>query len=292
MEPYNISCDKLFRLDGQTAIVTGGGTGIGHSIVKAFIVNGVKRVYIVGRRMEKLTSTCEEIKKLKEFDGEVIPVQGDVSSRDTVDRLVQYFKSKEQSIDILVNNAGIMSESREKDVPVIADDASEAEKLSHKLYYNNFDEWEDHFAINATGPYFLTAGLVPLLAKAAEKGHGRGNVINIASIAGLQITASNSAPYQASKAATLMASKVLANRLDGTKIRINSVSPGLMKSEMSQKLIDKNPALVQSVPVGHVAEADEIIGLILYLASTAGQYTHGGNHIIDGGRLLRIPSIY
>jgi NAD(P)-dependent dehydrogenase (short-subunit alcohol dehydrogenase family) len=289
MSIYN--SDTLFKLNDQVAVITGGGTGIGASIARGFIENGAKRVYIVGRRLEKLVEKADELNKL-EFDGEVVPVQGDVSSRETVDLLVQYFKGREESIDILVNNAGFGQETREEHVPPIAENASAAEKLSHRLYYNNFAEWSDHFSINVTGPYFLAAGLVPLLAKAAEKGDGQGNIINVSSIAGLHITTKNSAAYQSSKAGLLSVSQVLANRLDGSKIRVNTISPGLMRTEMGQDLINRFPELTESVPVGFVAEKEQIVGLALYLASKAGKYTHGANHIIDGGRLLRIPTTY
>ncbi|ANB15581.1 oxidoreductase [Sugiyamaella lignohabitans] len=282
----SFEASKLFDLTGRIALVTGGGTGLGAIITQAYIQNGASKVFISGRRQEKLEETAGKINQLG-YTGKVIPIVGDVSTKEGAQDLVKKLTAATDSLDILVNNAGIMLPVD----PARTDSSKEIESpedYAARVAGGDFDGWVDQFKINAIGPYFVTFGLLPLLAKAAKKGDGRGSVIVITSIAGLSYPPAMSAAYQSSKAAAISVTKGLATRLSPYQIRVNSIAPGVFPSDMSVNLLVDN--VKNSIPVRKFGDPEEIAGLALFLSSKTGGYTHGTNYVIDGGRLLNVPA--
>ncbi|RYN59188.1 hypothetical protein AA0114_g1916 [Alternaria tenuissima] len=173
LESFGLS--SLFSVEGKTVVVTGGGSGLGKAIAGGFAFNGAK-VYIVGRRADVLNSAADEINAASR--GKVIPLPGDVGSKQRVDELVNGLQKLEDHIDVLINCAGInrpwKAEASEFDGRHNDPDAVE-KLLWHGLDDENF---QSTYSINVNGVYFMSTRMVPLLRKSPAP-----TVIVIASIA-------------------------------------------------------------------------------------------------------------
>lgn len=220
---------NLFDVKGKVALVTGGGSGIGLMATQALAVNGAK-VYIVGRTEEKLERVVEV--HGKDIAGEIIPITADVSKKEDIKRLVGEISSKEKCLCILINNAGIAMNSQETE-------AKTAEEMSKNLFDDEketFEMWTDTYRTNVPQIYFMTTAFLPLLQKATEHQYGySGTVINISSISGIVKTSQHHFAYNASKAAAIHLTHMLASEVanNGLKVRINSIAPGVFPSEMT-----------------------------------------------------------
>ncbi|ANB15582.1 oxidoreductase [Sugiyamaella lignohabitans] len=283
----SFSASQLFDLSGRVVLVTGGGTGLGKIFTKTYVENGASKVFITGRRIDKLKETADEINSLG-HSGVVVPIVGDVASKDGIKDLIRDINAATDTLDILVNNAGILSPVESPRTGASIDELESPEEYATRVAEGNYDGWVDSVKINSIAPYFLTIGLLPLLAAAAKKGEGRGNVIVVTSIAGLSYSTPMPASYQSSKAAAISVTKGLSTRLSPYGVRVNSVAPGIFPTDMSGGLLSEK--LKQTIPMQKFGEPEEIAGLVLYLSSKAGSYSHGTNHVIDGGRLLTVPA--
>ncbi|KAL1918623.1 uncharacterized protein VTP21DRAFT_2645 [Calcarisporiella thermophila] len=245
----SLQASHLFDLSNKVALVTGGGTGIGLMIAKTLEANGAK-VYIVGRRLDVLK---------KVSGGNIIALQGDVSSRESVDELVKSFP--EDRLDILVNNAGVAYPGEEYDQ----------------------EKWRKTFQINLESIHFMVAAFLPLLK--ATKGHP-GKIINI----GSTVTSIKKRPnefrqyaYPVSKAGVNHLSKILAADLASENITVNVIEPGAFPSEMFDKAIEHLDNIMQYIPFQRLGSNTDIGGVSLLLASDAGDYITGQIIAVDGG---------
>lgn len=186
---------ELFNVKDKVVVVSGGGTGIGLMATQAFAVNGAK-VYIVGRTKEKLDTVAELYGK--DIAGQIIPLVGDITSKESIANMVKEIESKEKCVCILVNNAGVSSNT-------LTTEASSAEEMKANLFDNKdstIEDWVDTYRSNVPQCMFMTMAFLPLLAKATEHQHGfSGCVINTSSISGIVKTAQHHFAYNASKAA-------------------------------------------------------------------------------------------
>jgi len=186
---------ELFNVKDKVVVVSGGGSGIGLMATQAFAVNGAK-VYIIGRTKEKLDRVAELYSK--DVPGQIIPLQGDITSKSSIANLVAEISAKEKCVCVLVNNAGISSNT-------LTTEASSAEEMKKNLFDNDdstIDDWVDTYRTNVPQCFFMTTAFLPLLAKATEHQHGySGCVINVCSISGIVKTAQHHFAYNASKAA-------------------------------------------------------------------------------------------
>ncbi|ORY31034.1 hypothetical protein BCR39DRAFT_527959 [Naematelia encephala] len=307
MSNISFKIDDIFSVAGQIVVVTGGGTGLGKAITAGFATNGAK-VYITGRRGEVLQATADEINGQVEGGGLVIPIQGDVATKEGVLKIVDAIKDKEEKIDTLVNCAGVMrgwkSPTKKHNDPdsvesmlldVDDDDFNYSNsslfphRPSFRLLWNNTDPLLP--LVNLNGVYFMTVSLVPLLRKAESP-----NVVVIASIAGLANQRTmGSLTYGASKAATIHCASLLAGRLHPMKIRVNTICPGIFPSEMTGVKTDTShkynlgdaadKAAVRST-AQRPGAPQEIVGPVLLLASKGGMYMNNALLTVDGGRLM------
>lgn len=215
---------KLFDVKGKVALVTGGGTGIGLMAVQALAVNGAK-VYVCGRTEEKLEKVAEIYGK--DIAGEIIPIVADVSKKDEIKKLVADISSKEECLCILINNAGIEMHSQKTE-------AKTAHEMSKNLFEDEdetFEVWTDTYRTNVPQLFFMTTAFLPLLQKSTEHHHGwSATVINISSISGIVKSSQHHYAYNASKAAAIHVTSMLANEIaqNGLKIRVNSIAPGML----------------------------------------------------------------
>ncbi|TFY61068.1 hypothetical protein EVG20_g7198 [Dentipellis fragilis] len=258
---------NLFDSTGRTALVTGGATGLGFWMAKAWVKNGV---YITGRREQKLQ---EAVAKLDRIAADrALYIVADVSSQDGIDKLAREYSSQETSLDVLVNNAG----TTEYDVP-----APGAPLAA-------FDQgaWGRQLNLHSWSPAAVTSALAPLLIEAAKKGEGRGNVVIISSIAeDMWPAASTMTAYAVSKAAEGALTKILANKLVAHGVRVNTIKPGTFPSELNDIT---NPSSTSAraanvVPMKRNGGADDLAGAFLYFATKAGAYVTGQKLAIDGG---------
>ncbi|KQM98283.1 SDR family oxidoreductase [Sphingomonas sp. Leaf25] len=243
----------LFRLDGRTALVTGGTRGIGRMIAAGFVAQGA-RVFIASRDADACRATAEAI------GATALPQDvGDVAgSRALAERL----GDEVDALDILVNNAG----------------------AAWGAAFDEFPEagWDKVMHLNVKSPFFLTQALHPLL-KAAATPQRPAKVINIASIDGQRINPWETYSYQASKAALIHLTRRLAARLARDSIHVSGIAPGAFASDMNKAARDHGESLAKAIPAGRIGRDEDMAGAAIYLASRAGDYVVGETITVDGG---------
>ncbi len=251
---------SLFSVKGKVALVTGGSRGIGLMIAEGLVRSGV-RVYISSRKAEVCDAVAESLRE----HGECISVPADLSTAEGVDGLVAAIGERESELHLLVNNAGATWGAPLEDFP---DDA-----------------WDKVMATNVKAVFGLTAGLLPLLRAAASE-DDPARVINIGSVDGIRVPATENYPYAASKAAVHMVTRQLAHRLTGDHVNVNAIAPGPFPSKMMAFLLDAEGGeelVASSVPMGRIGRPDDVVGAVLFLSSRAGSYLTGAIIPVDGG---------
>lgn len=197
---------------------------------QALAVNGAK-VYICGRTGEKLDTVAKTYSQ--DIPGSIIPITADITSKQEIQKLYDELEKREGHLDILVNNAGIMSDK------TITTEAQTPEEMKKNMFdddKNSFQDWDDIYRTNVSQCYFMSTCFIPLLAKATQHTHGySGTIINVSSISGQVKTSQHHPQYNASKAACIHLTRMLANEIaqNGIKIRVNTIAPGVFPSEMT-----------------------------------------------------------
>jgi NAD(P)-dependent dehydrogenase (short-subunit alcohol dehydrogenase family) len=247
----------LFDLHGKTALVTGGSSGIGKTVAQAYLEAGAQ-VAVAARNSEALRKVADELATAT--GAGVVPIRCDVTQPDQVTSMVDQVIAELGGIDIAVCNAGIVS------VAGMLDMAPE--------------EFQRIQNTNVTG-VFLTAQAA---ARAmVEQGRG-GVIINTASMSGHIINIpQHVSHYCASKAAVIHLTKGMAVELAPHRIRVNSVSPGYIRTELVEPLADYHAQWEPKIPLGRMGRPEELSGLYVYLASEASSYMTGSDIVIDGG---------
>jgi NAD(P)-dependent dehydrogenase (short-subunit alcohol dehydrogenase family) len=247
----------LFDLHGKTALVTGGSSGIGRWVALAYLEAGAE-VAIAARNSEALQKVAGELAAAG--GGKVVPIACDVTQPEQVTAMVDRVTTEFGGIDIAVCNAGVVSVQAMLDMPL-----------------QEFQRIQD---TNVTG-VFLTAQAA---ARAmVEQGRG-GVIINTASMSGHIINIPQQVGhYCASKAAVIHLTKAMAVELAPHRIRVNSVSPGYILTELVEPLAEYHRLWEPKIPLGRIGRPEELTGLYLYLASAASSYMTGSDVVIDGG---------
>ncbi len=195
----DLKASNLFHVSNLSAVVTGGGTGIGLMITQALVSNGAK-VYITGRREEALNKVVEQYNT---GPGKIIALPGDISSKDDAQRLANEVASKEpKGVHLLVNNAGIARDDNTRFSKAGKPDFSSAQAISDHFMQSEPEQWSETFQTNLTGQFFTTMAFLPLLGKARDATPGYSpSVVNVASISGvMKGTSSGQFAYATSKA--------------------------------------------------------------------------------------------
>ena len=241
------------RLTNKTAIITGGGSGIGQACAWAFYQEGAN-VVLFGRREDKLKETAQEL------GSRAMTVSGDMTRSEDLDRLVQETLSKFHRIDILVNNAGLF-----KGAPL------------HEISDNQYDEMMN---INMKAVFQLTRRVLPVMMEQKS-----GNIIHISSILGI-IAVPQVAVYNISKGALNQFSRSIAVEYGSYGIRSNSICPGLIETDMTADLM-KDEALMQEwskgYPIGRFGKPEDVASACLFLASDESSFITGTVLPVDGG---------
>ena len=251
------------KLDSKTAIITGGGTGIGLAIAKRFHDEGAS-VVICGRRKEKLS---EAEAKISSGGDRVKSVVADITKEEDIISLIDETIKATGKIDVLVNNAGIMRFG--------------------KLHETPLDEWESMMSINVFGPWRLMVHAVPHMRKA-----GGGSIINLSSIAGIKALA-GAGVYCTSKASLQMLSQVMAMETAADNIRVNLILPALVEdTELADPIFGKEniPDFYDRFrslhPMGRNGKPKDIADAALFFASEDSSWITGVMLSVDGGRHL------
>ncbi|KAJ7043891.1 NAD(P)-binding protein [Mycena alexandri] len=288
---------NVYGLSGMVALVTGGGTGIGLMISHGLATAGAK-VYITGRRKDVLDKVVAAWDKQ---NGEIIAVQMDVTSRESISEVKKLIQEKEGKLHILVNNAGQVGPTSNFLDDPSAPELKDAETLGQSLFNNEtFEEWGQLYAINTFSTFFVTTAFLGLLDKGTRESQTPGfssSVINITSISGVIKVAQGHFAYNSAKAAASHLTKMMATEfaLKGARVRVNAIAPGVYASEMtfdeiSPEMVNKIGKGVMPVPAERAGTAQEIAGTVVYLASLAGCYTNGQEIVVDGGYVAVNPS--
>jgi sorbose reductase len=247
----------LFDLHGKRALLTGGSSGIGKRVALAYLQAGAD-VAIAARNSDALRKVADEI--AAEGPGKVVPIACDVTAPDQVTAMVEQMTGELGGIDIAVCNAGIVSVQGMLDMTL--------------------DEFQRIQNTNVTG-VFLTAQAA---ARAmVEQGRG-GVIINTASMSGRIINIPQEVGhYCTSKAAVVHLTKAMAVEFAPHQIRVNSVSPGYILTELVEPMADLHRLWEPKIPLGRLGRPEELTGLYVYLASEASSYMTGSDIVIDGG---------
>jgi NAD(P)-dependent dehydrogenase (short-subunit alcohol dehydrogenase family) len=249
----------VFSLSGKVALVTGGSRGIGKAIAVGLAQFGAD-VAVTSRKLPDLEEVSTEIKGLGRRS---MAVATHVGRMEEINNLVPKIKDELGRIDILVNCAATN--------PTMAQ-AMDIEERA----------WDSIMNLNLKGLFFLSQAVARLM-----KEQGGGKIINVASVAG--ITPDILPVYSISKAGVIMATKVMAQQWAQYNIRVNAIAPGLVKTRFSEALWG-NPDIAQAVmtrtPLQRVAEPDEMVGAVVFLASGASSYVTGHVLVVDGGSVI------
>jgi 2-deoxy-D-gluconate 3-dehydrogenase len=248
-----------FKLDGKVAIVTGAARGLGQAIAAGLAEAGAG-VAVIDR--EDLTVSAEQIDKLGQ---ECLPINADLSKRESFQGIVAKTMDHFGHVDILVNNAGIIRRAP------LADFTEQ--------------DWDDVIAVNQTAVFLLSQAVVRVIM---EQGKG-GKIINIASMLSFQggILVPS---YTASKSAVMGLTRLMANELAAHDINVNAIAPGYMATENTAPLRadpDRNKAILERIPAGRWGEPEDLKGIAVFLASPASSYLNGYTIAVDGGWLAR-----
>ena len=248
------------NLDGKTALVTGGGSGIGRAASLAYAREGA-RVVVADVNVEGGEETVQQI---KEAGGEAILVHADVASPEDTQAMVAQAVEAFGSLDCAFNNAGI---SGGTDRRLTAD------------YLE--DDWDRVIAINLKGVWLCMKAEIPQMLK-----QGGGAIVNTASIMGL-VSTSGSAAYTAAKHGVVGLTKAAALEYAKSGVRVNAVCPGYIHTPMVQDRLDTvdgyEDQLKSRHPVGRLGEPEEIAEAVLWLSSDAASFVTGHNMPVDGG---------
>ena len=250
---------EQFSLKDKVAIVTGGGQGLGKSMAIALAQAGAD-IVIAARR----TETALQTQKLIENEGvKCTVIKGDMRVEEDVKKMVAAVLDRYGKIDILVNNAGTWR-------------GDDAEKVTT-------EDWKEVIDVNLTGPFIVSREVGNVMLK-----QGKGSIINIGSMSGVIVnTPQNQCAYNASKGGLIMLTKSMATEWAMRGVRVNALCPGYMRTEMSEDRYQrKDPAIERwfsMTPMGRSGQTDELMGIVVYLASDASSFVTGATYLVDGG---------
>lgn len=248
----------LFSIEGKTALVTGGGRGIGEMIVRGYAAAGAK-VYLCSRKVDDCEALAEE---LRDGGADATALPADLSTEHGCATLAGELESRTSRLDVLVNNAG----------------------ATWGAPLEEFDEaaWERALGLNVKGVFFTTRYLLPLLRAAATE-EDPARVINIGSIDGLRVPSLETYSYSASKAAVHMLTRHLAKQL-APQLTVNAIAPGPFPSKMMRATLEAfGDQIAASAPMRRIGRAADMAGAAIYLASPAASYVTGVVLPVDGG---------
>lgn len=252
-----------FSLEGELALVTGGGTGIGLAIAKAFVAQGA-RVVIVGRRADALDQACEELAVRGQADAAATRRIYDVTRTSEAPSLVADIAAKEGSISLLVNNAGVHLKKP-------------AEEITE-------EEFAQVLNVHLLGAHALSRAVYP-----GMKERGRGTILYIASMASL-FALPRTLAYSAAKTGMLGVIRTLASEWSPHGVRVNAIAPGWIETDMMRQAVEADPErkakILGRTPMGSFGQTEDIGWTAAFLCSPAARFITGTCLPVDGGAAI------
>jgi NAD(P)-dependent dehydrogenase (short-subunit alcohol dehydrogenase family) len=248
------------RFDGAAAVVTGAGRGMGRAVALRLAAEG-SRVIVAEVNPEHAESVAAEIRSA---GGDAVPVVADVSRADDVQRLFEAASRAYGQVDILINNAGIGVGK-----PLL--DYTEA-------------DWDRQMGVNVKGVFLCSQAAVRLMLP-----RRRGKIVNFASTSAFVASSRPGVAYDTSKGAVRQMTVSMAAELAPHGINVNAVAPGTVATDMTRESVSTPEGLawqLARIPMGRLAQPDDVAGVVLFLASPEADYVTGHTFVVDGGWTL------
>lgn len=259
----NMSVMDLFNLKGKTALVTGGGRGLGAQIARGFAEAGAN-VVVCSRKVEPCIEMSKELEKLGVRS---MGLACDITNEDDVKRVVEETVKEFGAIDILVNNSGATWGAPTIDMPIQA--------------------FQKVLNVNATGTFIMSKEVGKIMIE-----QNSGKIINIASVAGLGGTHPDfmdTIAYNSSKGAVIVLTKDLAAKWGQYNINVNAIAPGFFPTKMSSVTIENGREyILKGTPLNRLGNEEDLKGVAVFLASKASDYITGDVLVVDGGMSSQI----
>ncbi len=249
-----------FSLKDRVALITGSSRGIGEAIAMLLAANGAQCI-LIGRKVDPLNTVAANIEKA---GGKAEALACHVGDMEQLKNLFGHIKEKYGKLDIVVNNAATN--------PYFGDMLN-AEEWA----------WDKTNDVNLKGPFFITQFAARMMIETGSKG----SIVNVASVNAVR-PAPMQGIYSITKAGVVGMTKAFAKELAGSNIRVNALLPGLTDTKFSEAIV-ANKAIydyaVSGIPLGRIAQPEEMAGAVLYLVSDASSFTTGSCITCDGGML-------
>jgi 3-oxoacyl-[acyl-carrier protein] reductase len=240
-------------LENKNIIVTGASGGIGNSIVEKLSENGAN-ILASGTKMEKLEELKKKFKNVK-------ILKFDISQSDKIEEFIENASKELGGLDCIVNNAGITQDN-----------------LAIRM---NLDEWKKVIDLNLTSAFLMSKFAIKKMLK-----NKKGKIINITSVVG-HTGNLGQANYTASKAGIIAMSKSLAIEYAKKNININCISPGFIKTAMTDKIDEKyKEVIISKIPSARLGEPKDIANAVIFLASSLSDYVNGETLHVNGGMYM------
>ncbi|MFB7641827.1 SDR family oxidoreductase [Peribacillus butanolivorans] len=248
----------MFDLTNKTAIITGGGRGLGKQIALALAEAGAN-IVIASRNLSVCKEVCDH---LQSIGNKAVAFECDITNKSDIEHVVKETVSQFGAIDILVNNSGTSWSGPLLDVPE--------------------DKWEKVLKVNVTGTFLFSQAVAKVMLQQKS-----GKIINIASVSGLGGSIPevlDTIAYNTSKGAVITMTKDLGVKLARHGIQVNAIAPGFFPTKITKKILEEsNFDIVGQTPAGRFGNEEDLKGAAVFLASKASDYLVGHVLIVDGG---------
>lgn len=249
-------------LKDRVALVTGASRGLGRATCLAFAAEGAHLAVHYFDQQDDALALCDLL--TTQFGVRAVPIYADITQEADCEALFEAAVAEFGRLDILVNNAGLWPTAFVKDMSRC--------------------EWDQTIAVNLTGPFMLSQRMVRHLLAANRPG----KIVNIVSQAAFQGATSGHAHYAAAKAGLVNLTVSLAREVARHGILVNAVAPGMMETPMSaDALAARGEAYLERIPLGRIAQPEEVAAVVVFLASDKASYMTGATVDVSGGMLMR-----